>query len=395
MRNRWTIAGGRIVMPGGILDGHTLVIEDGVIQGSRPDRAADAPADLNVNGAWIMPGMIDSHSDAIENEMQPRPTSRFPIELSFMELERKLAAQGITTIYHSLSMLDDESNNWARRNDNVAGFIRKIRELAGRQRLIHHKLHLRFEITNLKATAYAEAMLAGREIDQISFMDHTPGQGQWRNFNAHKALIQKKRNMSDEEVEKLFDARRNLPKLSGDELQRLADLAYSQGIPVASHDDDDFVKVERAMCWKATIAEFPITLDVAKEAKAQGMHVAMGAPNVLLGGSHSNNLSALEAIEAGVVDILCSDYYPSSMLQAVFLLHGKGMPIHEAVNLVSYHPAKALGIEQQTGSLQAGRDADLLVVQVREGKPVIEKVFVGGHIVCEMNYWQTSVRQPV
>jgi alpha-D-ribose 1-methylphosphonate 5-triphosphate diphosphatase len=146
MRNRWTIAGGRIVMPGGILDGHTLVIEDGVIQGSRPDRAADAPADLNVNGAWIMPGMIDSHSDAIENEMQPRPTSRFPIELSFMELERKLAAQGITTIYHSLSMLDDEANNWARRNDNVAGFIRKIRELAVRQRLIHHKLHLRFEM---------------------------------------------------------------------------------------------------------------------------------------------------------------------------------------------------------------------------------------------------------
>jgi alpha-D-ribose 1-methylphosphonate 5-triphosphate diphosphatase len=217
-------------------------------------------------------------------------------------------------------------------------------------------------------------------------MDHTPGQGQWRSLEAQKALIMGRQGISDEEAERMLDARRNLPRVSGEVLSELAWLAKSKRIPLASHDDDSLEKLDLVEAWEASIVEFPIMLDVAAEARKRGLLVAMGAPNVLLGRSHSDNLSAMDAIRAGVVDILCSDYYPPSLLQAVFRLKHEGIPVHQAVNMISLNPALALGISANTGSLEAGKDADLLIIAENSGRPVIEKVFVGGAIVCQMSY---------
>ncbi|WP_165452742.1 phosphonate metabolism protein PhnM [Paenibacillus thalictri] len=386
MHNVYKICGGSIVTPSGILENGTLVVENGTIADVSSVPSLPGPHDIDARGLLVLPGIIDTHSDAIEHEMQPRPASLFPIEMSFYELERKLAGQGVTTIYHSLSMWDDNSPKEVRRNQSVKNMIRTIRRLSSAGHLIRHQLHLRFEIVNLNAVPHIVELLENGELDQISFMDHTPGQGQYRNLEVQKKFVMERQKLSEEETLRVLEARRQQPKVSRDDLQLVADLARSKGVPLASHDDDSVEKLELVQGWNAAISEFPITLEVASEAKRKGLYVVMGAPNVILGKSHSNNLSALEAIKEGLVDILCSDYYPPSMLQAAFRLHALGYDLPYAFNMISLNPAKALGISDRLGSLESGKTADILLARMHEGRPVIEKVLVGGQTVCQMDY---------
>ncbi|ULL15259.1 alpha-D-ribose 1-methylphosphonate 5-triphosphate diphosphatase [Paenibacillus sp. H1-7] len=386
MKGIQKICGGRIVTPSGTIEQGTLVIENGTIIEISSSASMPGPRDIDASGMLVLSGIIDTHSDAIEHEMQPRPSSLFPVEMSFYELERKLAGQGVTTIYHSLSMWDDNSAKEVRRNQSVKQMIRTIRRLAAEDHLIRHKVHLRFEIVNLNAVPHIVEMLNNGELDQLSFMDHTPGQGQYRNLEVQKKFVMERQKLTEEETLKVLEARRQQPKVSREDLQLVADLAGSLGVPLASHDDDSVEKLELVQSWRAAISEFPITMDVAKEAKQRGLHVVMGAPNVMLGRSHSNNLSALDAIKEGVVDILCSDYYPPAMIQAAFLLHNQGYELSYAMNMISLNPAKALGLDKRLGSLEEGKAADVLLTRIHNGRPVIEKVWVEGQTVCQMDY---------
>lgn len=222
-------------------------------------------------------------------------------------------------------------------------------------------------------------------------MDHTPGQGQFRDIEVHKKLLMEHRHLTEAEANLLIEESRLHARLDPMIIQELADLAYENKIPIASHDDDTIEKLAIVKEWRANISEFPIELDVAIEAKKMGLAVVMGAPNALLGKSHSNNVSAMEAIGHGAVDILCSDYYPSSLLHAAFKLYDEGVSINKAVNMVSLNPAKALKIDDQVGSLEVGKKADLLIVSTEARRPVLETVMVNGGIVCQMNYQQPNV----
>ena len=216
-------------------------------------------------------------------------------------------------------------------------------------------------------------------------------------------------------------------KLSYAQIAKLADIARGRGISIASHDDDSAEKLAFMDGLQATISEFPISLDIAREARARGMHTVAGAPNVMLGHSHSGNLSAREAVTAGAIDVLCSDYYPAALLDAVFALRDAcGLDIAQAFALVTINPAKAAGIADEVGSLAVGKRADVLLVReiscgaagatagadvvgaVRSGArgavdadacagaaanaqgartmPTVTRAFVGGHSVFRSHY---------
>ncbi|PLR69192.1 alpha-D-ribose 1-methylphosphonate 5-triphosphate diphosphatase [Bacillus sp. UMB0893] len=342
--------------------------------------------DIDAEGKWVLPGLVDSHSDAIELELEPRPNSTFPIEISFYELEKKLVGEGITTIYHSLSLMEENAKKWIRQNNTVLQVIHDIKRLSSGRQLIRHKTHLRYEITNTVAVENVKKMMKDGKIDQLSFMDHTPGQGQFRDLEVHKRLLMEHRHFSEEEAKLVIEESKLMPKLDGEILAELSKLAAEYKIPLASHDDDTLEKIELVKSWNAVISEFPIELEVAVKAKEEGLYVVMGAPNALLGKSHSNNVSALEAVMHGAVDILCSDYYPSSLLHAAFKLYKEGMPIYQAFNMVSLNPAKALGIVNTVGSIEEGKLADLILVSEEEMSPVLQTVLVNGQVVCQMNY---------
>ena len=131
-----------------------------------------------------------------------------------------------------------------------------------------------------------------------------------------------------------------------------------------------------------TISEFPVNMEAVHEAAASGIHIALGAPNILRGYSHNKNLSARDLIKNGFGDIVCSDYIPSTLLHAFFsLTDNKIKSINEAVCLFSTNPAKALGLDNETGSIKVGLDCDLILVQHDNELPRIQKTFVKGREV--------------
>ncbi len=387
MNHATILTNGRIVTPDAILEGYDLVIRDGAIkalQRTATTSGSDAEG-IDAAGAYILPGLIDIHADYIEHMAAPRPTSIVDFRLALREAERELITHGITTMFHSLSLYDftEFGSPRIRSPENTRRLIDLIAGFHTDHHILHHCFHARFEIDNLSRIEELEEYIREGRVHLISFMDHTPGQGQYRNLEIYRKTLKGYRNVSDEEVDRIIAHSQGREKLTVEAIGRLTALARDHGIAVASHDDDSLEKLVLVQSFGTTISEFPITLDVAKTAREKGLHTVAGAPNVLMGGSHSGNLSAAEAILAHAVDILCSDYYPAAMLHAPFQMHYRyGLPLPEMVRLVTANPARAVLIDDRTGSLETGKRADVLVVNVLEDRtPAVAHAVVNGEIV--------------
>lgn len=221
-------------------------------------------------------------------------------------------------------------------------------------------------------------------------MDHRPGQGQYRDLSIYcRHLPQEGKNLSDEEFEALVKKEQTKPMLEGGRLERLIKTARKNGVSVSSNDDDTVDCIERNVSLGVSVSEFPITLEVAEEASERGLFTLLGAPNVLLGGSYSGNLSAREAIEHGCGDILRSDYYPQSLLRAVFyLVKNSVLSMPDACRLVSYNPARAVGNGKQTGAIEKGKAADFLIAETDgDFSPRLLQVWVSGKRVLKHKYF--------
>jgi alpha-D-ribose 1-methylphosphonate 5-triphosphate diphosphatase len=214
-------------------------------------------------------------------------------------------------------------------------------------------------------------------------MDHSPGQGQFRDITAFKSYYGPVYGKSDTEMDNIID--RKLRSREADApaaVGHLVGLCRDHDIAVASHDDDSREKIEWLKGMGIAMTEFPVNIEAVRAAREHGISVCLGSPNVLRGQSQARNLSARDAISWGFGDILCSDYSPMTMLHAVLTLEQLGiLPLHEAVNMVSLNPARAVGIANRTGSLEEGKDADMLIVDHSNGFPRILKTFVGGREV--------------
>jgi alpha-D-ribose 1-methylphosphonate 5-triphosphate diphosphatase len=193
---------------------------------------------------------------------------------------------------------------------------------------------------------------------------------------------------AEEEKDRILRERMNRAKLTRQQMKDAADLAVHAGIPIASHDDDSLEKLDYVTReLHATISEFPVELGIAKAARDRDMLVVVGAPNILMGRSHSNNLSATTAVQEGCADIMVSDYFPPAILHAVFKLYMDGlMPLYQAVNMASYNPARAMHISNTLGSIEEGKWGDLMLVAMRGAIPAVTDVFIGGQHVSSLRY---------
>ncbi len=403
------IRGGTVVCADHVLPDHDVVVIDGRIAAIEPTGACeyDAQPDSTVGvlpvvdarGAFVTPGLVDIHSDYVENVASPRPSVVMDLNTSLYKADRELVAHGVTTIFHSLSVYGAHifDHKPIRDFGNVSELIERVAALrAGEERdhLIRHRLHMRVELDSVDLFDDIEAYLRSGKVDLVSFMDHTPGQGQYRDLLVFGDTLKGYRDVSDEEVRDIIRQQQESEKLTYAQIAALASVARERGMSIASHDDDSEEKLAFMDGMEATISEFPISLDIARAARARGMHTVAGAPNVMLGHSHSGNLSAREAVTAGAIDVLCSDYYPAALLDAVFALRDEcGLGIDRAFALVSINPAKAAGIADEVGSLAVGKRADVLLVrEIACGSddgstmPVVTRAFVGGHSVFRSHY---------
>jgi alpha-D-ribose 1-methylphosphonate 5-triphosphate diphosphatase len=212
----------------------------------------------------------------------------------------------------------------------------------------------------------------------LSFMDHTPGQGQFKDIGAYRNYVARTYATSQAELDEILVRKLAAAAGSMERVQTLAARAHECGVAIASHDDDSPARIETMAALGAGISEFPVNLDTARAARAKGIATLYGAPNVLRGRSQSGSMRALDAVLHGVADCLCGDYSPAALLPSVLMLpDAAGISLSAAVRLVSANPARAAGLTDR-GEITVGRRADLVAVKDLGGLPQVERVWVRG-----------------
>lgn len=379
----------RIILPETIIERGALRIEgEQIVELIEGEATPRGERTVNGLGLTAMAGIIDIHGDMLEREIEPRPGAHFPAELAIFELDKRLAAAGVTTAYAALSFIEVDNPVSVRSLDMVLNTIATVNRLAD-DLLTELLIHARFEVSTPSVAGALVAALEADHIRLLSLMDHTPGQGQYRNIEHYINFMVKWRRVDRTFVEAEIRERMARADNQGNWVlaRDIASLAAQRGLALASHDDDTLEKVDLVASLGATICEFPVTLEAAEEARRRGMHVVMGAPNALRGTSHSGNLSAREAIAAGVVDILAADYHPASLVHAVFRLAAEDLlTLPAAAALVSANPAAALGLHDR-GRIAVGQRADLVLVEAGGGLPRVRAAIRAGTPI----YWDRAM----
>lgn len=377
------IRNARVVTADAVLPEAAVAAAGGVITAVGEPPAAPAGCEVvDARGRLLMPGFIDLHSDVIENAIQPRPGGRFPVEVALQELDKQLVACGVTTIFHCLCFVSSEENPPFRSQEMTDFLIHRIHALAPGFHA-RTRIHARYEITNSESFDAVEALIARGAVHLFSIMDHTPGQGQFSEMEHFRDYYARARGLSREHVELLVERRLAARRrVDWERLAALGRLCRAKGIRMASHDDDSAAKVAAVRRLGASLAEFPVNLEAARAARRLGMHIALGSPNVLRGGSLTGNLSAREALAAGLGDVLCSDYAPMSLLHAALGLAREGVvSLPQAVRLITRNAAAAAGIDRSVGAIAPGMAADLVLVDDRRPVPAVVRTFVAGREV--------------
>ncbi|MET0008846.1 MAG: alpha-D-ribose 1-methylphosphonate 5-triphosphate diphosphatase [Candidatus Thiodiazotropha sp. 6PLUC9] len=372
----------RVVLAEEVLEKADVMIEDGLITAINPE-STTADKVIDLNNQWLMPGLIDLHCDALEKEVEPRPNVHFPLDFACAQADKRNAAAGITTVYHALSFANDELG--VRNNVFAAQVARAVHEWHPHG-LVDNRVHCRYEITDQSGLPILKSLLQDKSMHLISMMDHTPGQGQFKDMAAYQNYLTRTYKKTADEVEVIIERKIEAASGAFARMQELADVAHAAGISVASHDDDSADRVSTMSGIGADISEFPITLEAAKAAKAAGMSTIFGAPNILRGKSQSGSMKAIEAIHEGVADCLCADYAPAALIVAVMkIAEGSDLDLPAAVRLVTANPAKA-GKLHDRGQIEVGRRADLIAVGQPGGLPQVTRVWSGGKQAFAVQY---------
>lgn len=366
----------KVVTPEAVIEGASVVMEGGRISGVSC-RAEQGGETLDAGGRYVLPGLVDLHSDAIEKQLAPRPGVELPPEVAFLEMDRYFATSGVTTGFHALSFMEGKGRSMERAR-RLCGAVVRFRG----EGLVRHEIHLRCEIPKEGSVEVVEGAMQELPVGVVSIMDHTPGQGQFRDLEWFRRYWTEDRGAGEEEIAAaIAEAELRDYSLAVDRVERLSRAAAQHGAVFASHDDDTVERVELLAEQGVRISEFPINAESARRAKELGIKVCMGAPNVVRGRSSGGNLGATEAVEAGIVDALCSDYHPPSMLYAAFkLARDKVLALPAAVGLVTSGPARAAGLPGP-GIIREGHAADVVLVGERLGIPAVTHTIIDGRVV--------------
>jgi alpha-D-ribose 1-methylphosphonate 5-triphosphate diphosphatase len=377
MKKKMLVKNARVVTPAGIIENGRVLVENGIITGVGGLPGIEAEMEIDAENSYLIPGFVDLHCDCIEKEIEQRPGSYFPANISIIETDKKAVSSGITTTFYSLSFAGVEIG--LRSNAKAKEIVSEIIRLKSTL-IADSRIHARFEITATEAVPLLEELINSGYVDMLSLMDHTPGQGQFKTEKDYKNYYGKTYKKDESMMEQTIKIKKERKENEAPaNIEKIIKLCAGGNIIMASHDDDSDEKIRFLAERKIPICEFPVNMSTAKKAREEGLDVILGAPNIIKGSSHSNNLSALDAIKAGYGNIICSDYMAASMIYAVFKIAGAGiLALHEAVNMTSLNPANAAGLGKTKGSIEKGKDADMMLVDGSFEVPVIESVFVAG-----------------
>lgn len=371
----------QLVLPDRVTPG-SLVIRNGVID-QIDAGSSNAPGAIDCAGDFLAPGLVELHTDNIERHVLPRPGAQWPLDAAILAHDREIAAAGITTCFDAVCV--GEVHPKSLRVEIVDEVCDTLQALAGADALkADHRLHLRCEISYGGLLALLAPHIDRAILGLVSVMDHTPGARQYVKLEHYAEYYQGKFALSDAELESFIAERRaDGARYSASNRRAVVELAHARSLPLASHDDATAEHVDEAKRDGAVVAEFPTTHEAARRAHESGLAVLMGGPNVVRGRSHTGNVSASDLCEQGLLDIVSSDYVPSSALHAALILAADPLAGDEttalarAIAMVSATPAKAIGLDDR-GAIAEGLRADLVRFSARGSTPVIGGVWRQG-----------------
>ena len=366
--NQRIIQNARIITPNEEFTGSVL-IENGLIRSV--DRGATSlPAAEDWAGDWLMPGLVELHTDNLEKHLVPRPGVLWNAHSAMTVHDAQCAAAGITTVLDSVVIGDlDEGGPRCQTQHTSIAALHQCRD-EGLMR-VEHLLHLRCELSAPDVLEVFHQYADDPLLKLVSVMDHTPGQRQWRDLKSYRRYAERNVRYSDTEFEAMIAQRKaDQQAYAIPHRQVIVQASRARQLPLASHDDTLLSDIALAVQEGVAISEFPTTVAAAQAAREAGMAIIMGGPNMVKGGSHSGNVSAAELAQLDLLDIFSSDYVPSSLLLATFMLGSlEGWTLPKAVRAVTRNPARAIGMSDR-GEVAAGQRADILRVRMnRVGMP--------------------------
>ncbi|MDR7151603.1 alpha-D-ribose 1-methylphosphonate 5-triphosphate diphosphatase [Hydrogenophaga palleronii] len=354
----------RLVLPNEVVHG-SLSVQQGRIHAIDSGATSVASA-IDLEGDFLMPGLVEMHTDNFERHLMPRPKVQWATLPALIAHDAEVAAAGITTVFDALGVGDADPDSL--RGSTWRDVINTLEHTtrAGLLRADHH-LHVRCELPAPNTIELFEPFQGHPRLSLISLMDHTPGQRQWEDVNQARTYFTGKKGWSEAKFQQqLTRSAENQARYAEPHRAFFVQYCQQHGIALASHDDTTEAHVVQAHAEGASMSEFPTTVLAARAAHARGLLTVMGGPNVVRGGSHSGNVAAAELAQLGLLDILSSDYVPASLLGAVLRLVQDGIAsMSEAVAMVTHNPARATGLHDR-GSLAPGLRADLIQVRVVE-----------------------------
>ena len=389
------------------IEGAGLILEDRIetasvrIEGGRItgiDVARDGAAVIPGRGRLLAPAFVDIHGDAFERQLMPRPGVMVPTEAALLETDRQLAANGIATAYHALTL------SWepGLRSVNTGWQVVRALEALRPRLTADNRIQLRWETFCPEAEPLIAHVLNGTDRPALAFNDHTTAALLHPGIAVHDRPFDHVEDYpvtdlaSDAFLHKMGERARRAQMTTGDfvaliarvwarraevpaRIARIAALARTHGAPMLSHDDSQAETRDYYRALGATVAEFPMHERVFMAAREAGDAIVLGAPNAMRGGSHLGSPGAAEMIARGLCDILASDYYYPAMLGAMVRLHADRVaPLPSLWKLVSLNPARAMGLTDR-GRIAPGQRADLVLLDWPEGHaPAPLRTWVAG-----------------
>lgn len=374
---------GQRVLVDGIFRPATIHIEAGLIT-HITETVESGLGILDAGQRFVIPGLIELHTDNHEKYFEPRPGVQWPHMNALLAHDAQLATAGITTVFDAIAIGYGFGGVSAVRERIAAESIQMLLTVRDQDvfRIDHH-VHLRCECSCEGTDRYFAPWAGVDGIGLVSLMDHAPGQRQFVSIEKYREYNQKKYGYPDDVFERMMvEHAAAAEAFSTPNRESISALCRTHAIALASHDDATKAHVEESAALGCSLAEFPTTMAAGEASHQAGLHVMMGAPNVIRGGSHSGNVAARDFAVAGLLDVLSSDYYPSALLPAAVKLteDGMGMGLAEAIATVTTNPAKAVGMHDR-GQIAEGLRADLVVFEHDQHGVRVSETYVAGRRV--------------
>ena len=360
----------------------SVKIRDGCIS-EIDDQPTSIKNGIDLEGDFLLPGLIELHTDNLERHCVPRPSVLWPFRSAVIAHDAEIASAGITTVFDAIAVGGAMLNK--DRDTVLIDAADAVRDAVTDKVLrVDHYLHMRCEVASTNVIELFNNFCEEPLVQLVSLMDHTPGERQFVDEAKLKVYYQGKYGLSDSEFDKMVIERKELQaKYSKKHRLEISSICKNIGVTTATHDDATEAHIKEAITLGATISEFPTTVAAASAASKAGMSTIMGGPNVVRGGSHSGNVSAADLSDKRLLDALSSDYVPSSLLYGAFLLSDKqGLSLPEAIATVTTNPARMANFNDR-GEIKAGLRADLIQVKrCTDGAPIVRKTFKLGERVA-------------